>query len=625
MSSHPDRRRRRFLRAVLSVAVVSTVALALSPAADAGVTPTPTVSTPSTSGTYIVRLAGAPAPVAVVGSVRSAVQAAGGRVSSEQPALGMLVVSLPANALGPIRQLPGVLGVTPDAKARPMNLGFDPSSQPGSMTNVTKFTQAHQFWNQSITGAGVDVAMIDTGVSPVPSLADPAKVLLGPDLSFEGQDPDLRYLDSYGHGTAMGSIIAGRETPKQAGYLYAQDTGHFYGMAPDSRLVSLKVGSADGSVDVSQLIGAIDWVVQNRNNQGADSRLNIRVLNLSFGTDSSQSWQLDPLSQAAEVATRDGILVVAAAGNDGDSTVGLADPAYNPHVLAVGAIDTKGTPVTTDDSVPSFSQHSDATRNVTRSPDVVAPGVGIVSGSVPGSAIALHNPGALLGENLAYLRGSGTSQAAAVVSGAAALLFQKYPNATGLQIQAMLAGSATRVGTSTEAAEGRGQINLLNAWNMGLPSSNSAAAQMLNMTTQTASGFGTLQGARGTQTVKIDGTVLTGEKDIFGAAWDAPAHAVLATQRMNWGPNNGVLNGKVWTGSGFQYNTSTVAARAWGGRSWTATTWTANSWSGNPWLGRTWAGRTWAGRTWAGSTWTNPVTNTSGSWASRLWAGAGWR
>jgi serine protease AprX len=631
MSSHPDRLRRRFLHTIIATAAVTAVALSLPSAADAtgATTRTPSAGQSVAARTYIVQLTVAPSKAEVVRSVRTAVVAAGGKVTSEQPAIGMLVVTLRPAAVNTIARLDGVKAVSPDAKAHPMSLGFDPSTQPGSMTNVTKITQAQYFWNQGITGAGIDVAVIDTGLTPVPGLADSGKVVVGPDLSFEGQSLNLRYLDTYGHGTAMGSIIAGREGAKQAnGYLYAQDTGHYYGMAPDSRLVDIKVGSADGSVDVSQLIGAIDWVVQDRDNPGAGANLNIKVLNLSFGTDSTQSWQVDPLSQAAEVATRNGILVIAAAGNDGDSTVGLADPAYNPHILAVGAVDTKGTTAFADDSVPSFSQHSDATRNVTRSPDLVAPGVGIVSASVPGSNLATTYPGALLGAGN-YIRGSGTSQAAAVVSGAAALLFQKYPSASALQIQAILETSTSQVGTSVEASEGRGELNLQRAWTTALPSSSATAAAMLNMTGQTASGTGTLQGARGTQSVSIDGKTLTGEKDIFGVNWDTTVHADLAVGRLNWSGSGGLLtgslNGNYWIGTGFQYETTSAAAQAWGGRSWAATTWTANAWSGNPWTGRTWAGRTWSGRTWAGNSWGNPVTNVGGNWASRTWASSSWK
>ena len=79
---------------------------------------------------------------------------------------------------------------------------------------------------------------------------------------------------------------------------------------------------------------------------------NIRVLNLSFGTESTQQPGVDPLGWAAECAWRNGIVVVAAAGNDGGKVAGLANPAYNPNVLAVGAVDTRGTDAKDDDVVP---------------------------------------------------------------------------------------------------------------------------------------------------------------------------------------------------------------------------------------------------------------------------------
>ena len=87
----------------------------------------------------------------------------------------------------------------------------------------------------------------------------------------------------------------------------------YRGMAPDARIVSLKVGTADGGVDVSQVIAAIDWVVQHKNDNG----LNIRVINLSYGTNSTQNSRVDPLSYAVEQAWKKGIVVVAAAGNSG--------------------------------------------------------------------------------------------------------------------------------------------------------------------------------------------------------------------------------------------------------------------------------------------------------------------
>src|SRR6185436_8763143 len=114
----------------------------------------------------------------------------------------------------------------------------------------------------------------------------------------------------------------------------------------------------DGGVDVTQMIAAINWVVDHKNDNG----MNIRVLNLSYGTNSRQSYILDPLAFAAERAWRAGIVVVAAAGNTGyqrgNDAPGLANPAYNPFVIATGGYDTKGTPEGWDDAVGPYSASS---------------------------------------------------------------------------------------------------------------------------------------------------------------------------------------------------------------------------------------------------------------------------
>ena len=176
------------------------------------------------------------------------------------------------------------------------------------------------------TGKGVDVAVVDTGVAPVAGLNAPGKVINGPDLSLESQNPNLKNLDTNGHGTFMAGLIAGNDG----------QAGGYRGVAPDARIVSLKVGVADGGTDVTQAIAAIDWVVQHRHDNG----MNIRVLNLSYGTNSTQPYGIDPLAYAVEQAWKAGIVVVSAAGNSGYQTgasaQGVADPGYDPQILAVG-------------------------------------------------------------------------------------------------------------------------------------------------------------------------------------------------------------------------------------------------------------------------------------------------
>ena len=151
------------------------------------------------------------------------------------------------------------------------------------------------------------------------------QVINGPDLSFDSQAPNLTDIDTYGHGTHMAGLIAGRDAAIPPGKEDEADH-YFVGAAPGARIVSIKVAASDGATDVSQVIAAIDWIVQHRNSDG----LNIRVLNLSFGTDGTQDYQLDPLAYAAEVAWHHGIVVVVAAGNSGFGTPQLNNPAYDP-------------------------------------------------------------------------------------------------------------------------------------------------------------------------------------------------------------------------------------------------------------------------------------------------------
>ena len=182
------------------------------------------------------------------------------------------------------------------------------------MFNTTLYTGATAWWAAGYTGAGVDVALIDTGVA---ARSGPrrcrARSIYGPDLSFESQADNLRYLDTNGHGTFMAGLIAGSDADAAATRTRKARPSAYLGMAPDARIVSLKVAVADGGADVSQVIAAIDWVVQHKNDNG----LNIRVLNLSYGTDSAQDYEVDPLAFAVEQAWKAGIFVVAATGNDG--------------------------------------------------------------------------------------------------------------------------------------------------------------------------------------------------------------------------------------------------------------------------------------------------------------------
>jgi Subtilase family len=331
--------------------------------------------------------------------------------------------------------------------------GYAPATDPFSMANLTAQMGVAQWWDAGYTGQGVDVALIDTGVSPVPGLDGPGKVVYGPDLSLESQAPNLTNLDTNGHGTFMAGLIAGNDSTLTAPYSAAPASA-YRGIAPDARIISLKVASADGGVDVSQVIAAIDWVVQHAHDPG----FNIRVINLSYGTESTQPYAVDPLAYAVEQAWEHGIVVVAAAGNTGSTSQGLADPAYDPYVIAAGSVNTMGTSDIKDDVVATYSATSANCRGGCKDPDLVAPGSHIQGLRVPGSYIDLTHPEGIIDGR--YFRGSGTSEAAAITSGVVALLLQEYPDLSPDEVKKLLTDSAQKVPGSDPHTQGHGEINL---------------------------------------------------------------------------------------------------------------------------------------------------------------------
>jgi len=330
--------------------------------------------------------------------------------------------------------------------------------------------------------------------------------------------------------------------------------------------------------------------------------MNVRVLNLSFGTDGvDNSYAWDALSYAAGVAWRKGIYVVAASGNAGKAAGGnissgtITNPAFNPYVTAVGADDTAGTASLADDSLPSFS----SVGNTRRSVDVLAPGRSLVSLGDPGSNIDLTYPGARVGTR--FFKGSGTSQAAAVTSGAVALLVQKYPTATPDQLKKLLMSTGVKLPKVGAAAQGGGVLNL--ASTAPLPDKTSSA-----QTWFTGDGGLGFAGSRGTATLTDNGTELTGYIDIFGQ-WLSERlgrqrrpgvlvvqgdlerqrldrrrverqqlpHRDLVGHQLGWHPFSSItFSGGRWTGS------------RWTGGSWTGSRWTSSHWTADAWSSASW-------------------------------------
>ena len=318
-------------------------------------------------------------------AVGRAAVALGGRLVASQTTLGTVVVDLPVGTANRLRAVAGVEQVMPDSKLQLQSLGETLLGQEptavGPPSNLAALTGATTFWRNGYSGQGVDVALLDSGVLPVEGMMTANKLVIGPDLSFESQAPNLEHLDTFGHGTHMAGIIAGRDSGLRVGKEH--DVRQFAGVAPGARVVDVKVGAGDGGVDVSQVVAAIDWVVANRERHG------VRVINLSYGTASSQPYQLDPLAHAVESAWHAGVVVVVAAGNDGESgALPLTMPAADPFVIAVGSSDHRGSADVARWRVGAWTNAGTEARR----PDVLAPGKSVVSLRVPGSLADVEHP-----------------------------------------------------------------------------------------------------------------------------------------------------------------------------------------------------------------------------------------
>ena len=476
------------------------------------------------------------------------------------------------------------------------------SNAGNSLATVVAQIGADDMWAAGYTGEGVDVAVIDTGVAPVAELST-TDVFVGPDLSFEG-GVDARRRARLPTATAptwSGSSPVAPRAPTRS----TRNRGDFVGVAPDAGIVSVKVADNTGAVDVSQVIAAIDWVVQNRNQGG----LNIRVLNLAYNTDSTQHYIDDPLSKAVENAWNHGIVVVVSAGNEGRSAYGLANPATNPTVIAVSAAELFNG---YGWGVPVWAPSGDTVRN----PDLIAPGVSIASLRVPGSRIDVEHPGGrVTGDDRLFL-GSGTSQAAAVTSGAAALLLEQRPELTPDQVKQLLIDNTAPVFEKV-IFKGHGLLDLDAAMNATTPNTSPAFAP--------ATGLGSLEAARGTDHITIGDTTLAGEYTVTGAAWDPVAWVEASESGSTWSGTDD-WSGSTWSGStwsGSTWSGSTWSGSTWSGSTWSGSTWSGSTWSGSTWSGSTWSGSTWSGSTWSGSTWSGSTWSGS-TWSGSTWSGSTW-
>ena len=303
-----------------------------------------------------------------------------------------------------------------------------------------------------VTGQGIGVAIVDSGISPHAALVN--KVVAN--VSLITGDPSVA--DAFGHGTHVAGIIAGNATAARS------VTPLFNGgVAPGAQLVNVRVLGADGVGRTSDVIAGIQWAIANR------ARYNIRIINLSIGHPVMEPAATDPLCEVVADAVHAGIVVVAAAGNDGMTPDGVRvlgginSPGNSPLAITVGSLNTWGTVGRNDDTVTTYSSRGPTRFDGAVKPDIAAPGNKIVSLEAQGSAIPveysyLHRAGN--GTN-SYMQLSGTSMATPMVSGGVALLLQGTPGMAPAQVKMALQAGATYMPDAGLIGAGAGSVNFM--------------------------------------------------------------------------------------------------------------------------------------------------------------------
>jgi serine protease AprX len=485
-------------------------------------------------------------------AAREAVERGGGRVTQDLWIIDGVAAEVPDASLDALNSAPGVLHVSPDAAVQ---VQADPSPLHAATAVYSKVVGANKLWTEGIDGDGVTVAVADTGIARVPDLA--GRIIGGVDFSG-GNDP---YDDGFGHGTFVAGLIAGNG---------ASSNGAYTGVAPKAKLVSIKIAGDDGSSDVSHVLAALQWAVSYKSTYG------IRVLNLSLGTDSTQSYYLSPLNAGVERAWDSGIVVTVSSSNTGPGAGTVTKPGDDPLVVTVGALDDKGTAGRGDDVMAGFSGEGPTAADGLTKPDLVAPGRSVISLRAPGSAIDAAYPSSRVGS--AYFKGSGTSFSTAITSGSAALILDREPGLSPDQVKARLLGTAGPGPVGNPNIDGHGSLDTYAA-------AHAPTYDAANQGVPRSLGTGSMDLDRGSLQVSIQtGTLLT------------PILNLLTPVLV-------VLFGTELTGQNKLFNSTEYLTSEWSGSHWYDSQWGGSHWYGSHWYGSHWYGSHWYSTSWYGSHW----------------------
>jgi serine protease AprX len=402
-------------------------------------------------------------------------------------------------------------------------------------------TGVFKYWASGSAPAApaATIAVVDSGLDASrPEFA--GRIVANVNLStLPGNSPG----DGRGHGTFVAGIAAGD---------YAGHTG----AAPGAKLVSLDVMDDQGMARTSDVIAAADWILTNKAKYG------IRVANFSLHSSVANSFMYDPLDKAVERLWFSGVVVVAAAGNYGSaggaSGVPFA-PGNDPFVLTVGASDTGRSVSTNDDTAAPWSAYG-YTLDGFAKPEVAAPGRYMV-GPVPvSSTLYSERPDHIVEPG--YMELSGTSFAAPIASGVAALILGKHPEYTPDQVKGALMLGAKAMPSAADLSEGVGEINAGRSLDLQNPPNPNLALNAF----------------------------LATDPSTGGRVFDQASWASKAKSDASW------------------------ASASWSAASWASASWSAASWASASWSDASWASASWASSAEAAASWSD-LSLGSASWA----------
>jgi serine protease AprX len=402
------------------------------------------------------------------GAVREFLKSNGALVGASYTGLGAQLVEVPAGAVERLAELRSISHLSLDREVGALGGHVSMTTGKEEVENDEVVSSTGVVTVRKLDGKSVGIAVLDSGIYAAHRMFlgrdGKSRVVLNKDFTGEGRTDD-----PYGHGTHVAGLAAGNG--QIAG-------GAYEGVAPDANIINLRVLDKQGTGKVSSLLAALNWLLVNR------TYYNIRVVNMSLGASAADSYRNDPVCRAVRKLVDAGVVVVAAAGNDGKEAAGrkvygqIHSPGHEPSALTVGAANTFGTDTRLDDGVATYSSRGptrgsyvDASGvrhydNLVK-PDLVAPGNKLVSAESASNllvrltpSLASHVSAAPDSEMMSL---SGTSMATPIVAGSAALLLQVNPKLTPNMVKALFMYTAQQLRGFNAFEQGAGQLNVAGA------------------------------------------------------------------------------------------------------------------------------------------------------------------